>query len=47
MHLGMIWIVSLGNVFIFSMIDDWEVIYPCFLVFKFLGNMLILLFRVL
>jgi hypothetical protein len=26
-HMGMIWIVSLRRVFVFSMIDDWEVIY--------------------
>jgi hypothetical protein len=43
MHLGMIWIISLGNVLIFSMIDDQKVIYPCLFAFNFLGNVLVLL----
>jgi hypothetical protein len=47
MHLGMIWIVSSRNVFIFSRIDDWEVIYPCLFAFRFLGNMLIFFFNAL
>jgi hypothetical protein len=29
MHLGVIWIISLGSVPIFSMINNREVIYPC------------------
>ncbi len=36
-----------GNVFVFSMIDNWEVIYPCLFGFIFLGNMLVLLSNVL
>jgi hypothetical protein len=44
-HLGMIWIISLKSVPIFSTIDDQEIIYPCFFAFNFLGNMLILLFN--
>jgi hypothetical protein len=40
--LGMIWIVSLRSVPIFFMIDNQEVIYPCFYTFNFLSNMLIL-----
>jgi hypothetical protein len=27
-HPNMIWIISLGSVFAFFMIGDWEVIYP-------------------
>jgi hypothetical protein len=46
-HLGGIWIVSLGNVPIFFMIDDWEVIYPYFSAFNFSSNVLILFFNVL
>jgi len=42
-HLGMIWIVSLRNVPIFSTIDDWKVIYPCLFAFNFLGNVSITL----
>jgi hypothetical protein len=30
MHPCVIWIVSLGSAPIFSMIDNWEIIYPCF-----------------
>jgi len=41
-HPGMIWIVSLGNVFIFSMIDDWGVIYLHLFTFNFLGSVLVL-----
>jgi hypothetical protein len=46
-HVGVIWIVSLRSVLIFSTIDDREVIYPCLFAFNFLGNVLILLFRML
>jgi hypothetical protein len=28
-HLGVIWIISSRSVFVFSMIDDREAIYPC------------------
>ncbi len=37
-HSSMIWIISLGSVAIFSMIDDWEIICPCLFTFNFLGN---------
>jgi hypothetical protein len=47
MHLGVIWIVSLGSVLVFCTIDDWEVIYPCIFIFNFLGDMLIFLSNVL
>jgi len=43
---SVIWIVSLGNVFTFSKIDNQEVIYLCLFAFNFSGNMLILLFNV-
>jgi hypothetical protein len=47
-HLGMmIWIVSLGSVLAFSIIDDQEVIYPCLFAFNFLSNVLVLPFNVL
>jgi hypothetical protein len=46
-HSDMIWIVSLGNVLVFSMIDDCEVIYFCLFVFKFSSNVLVLLFNIL
>jgi hypothetical protein len=46
-HLGVIWIISLGNVPVFSTIDDQEVIYPCLFAFNFLSNVLVLLFNVL
>jgi len=45
--LGVIWIVSLGNVLVFSMIDDQEVISPCPSAFNFLNRMLVLLFNML
>jgi hypothetical protein len=47
LHLGVIWIVSSRNVFIFSMIDDQEIIYPCLFAFNFSSNVLVLLFNVL
>jgi hypothetical protein len=34
-HLNVIWIVSSRSVLIFSMIDDWNVIYPCLFTFNF------------
>jgi hypothetical protein len=46
-HLGMIWIISLGSVFIFFMMDDQEVIYLCFFSFNFSGCVLILLFSMI
>jgi hypothetical protein len=46
MHLGMIWIVLLRNVLIFSMIDDQKVIDPCLFAFNFLGSMLVSSFNV-
>ncbi len=46
-HLSVIWIVSSGNVLVFSMIDNQEIIYPCFFAFKLLSNVLILIFSVL
>ncbi len=30
-----------------SIIDNWEVIYPCLFAFNFLGNMLVLFFNIL
>jgi len=45
-HLGVIWIVSLGNVLMFSIIDNQEVIYPCLFTFNFSNNMLVLFSRV-
>ncbi len=45
MHLNVIWIISLRSVFVFSTIDDWKVIYPCLFAFKFLGDVVILLFN--
>jgi hypothetical protein len=45
--LGVTWIVSLRNVFIFSIIDNQKVIYPCLFSFKFSSNVLILLSIVL
>jgi hypothetical protein len=47
MHFGVIWIISSGSVPIFSMMDNWEVIYPCLFTSNFLGHMLVLLFSVL
>jgi hypothetical protein len=44
---SVIWIVSLENVLIFSMINDQEVIHPCLFTFNFSGNMLVLLFSLL
>jgi hypothetical protein len=35
MHLGMTRILSLGNMLVFSMIYDWEVIYLCLFAFHF------------
>jgi hypothetical protein len=46
-HFGVIWIISLGSVPIFSMIGDQEVIYPCLFPFNFVGNVLVLFFNVL
>jgi hypothetical protein len=43
MHPSVIWIVSLGSVPIFSMIDD--VIYPCHFAFNFSINVLVFLFN--
>jgi hypothetical protein len=45
MHLSVIRIVLSRNVFVFSMINDYEVIYPCLFAFNFLNNMLVLLFK--
>jgi hypothetical protein len=44
-HLGVIWIISLRNVPIFSTINDHEVIYLCLFAFNFLSNMLVLFFN--
>jgi hypothetical protein len=41
-HSNVIWIISLGSVFVFSMIDNQEVIYPCLFAFSFLGNLLVI-----
>jgi hypothetical protein len=46
-HLGVIWIISSGNVLVFSMINDWEVIYLCLFAFNFLGYTLVLFFSML
>jgi len=35
MHMGMIWIVSSGSVFVFFMIDNRKIIYPYFFAFNF------------
>jgi len=40
----MIWIVSLGNVLIFFMIDDYEVIYLNLFAFNFSTNNVLVLF---
>ncbi len=40
-HPSMIWIISLGNVPIFSMVDDWKVIYPCLFAFNFSSSVLV------
>jgi hypothetical protein len=45
--LNMIWIISLGGVPILSMIDDYQVIYPCLFAFNFSSNILVLLVSVL
>jgi hypothetical protein len=45
MHLSVIWIISLGNVFVFSTINNWEVIYPCFFAFNFSSNVLVFAFQ--
>jgi hypothetical protein len=45
-HPNVIWIISLGNVVIFSMIDNQEVICPCLFTFYFSCNMLVLFFSV-
>jgi hypothetical protein len=47
MHLSMIWIISLGNVFVFSTINDRKIIYFNFFTFNFLGNVIVLLFNAL
>jgi hypothetical protein len=47
MHPNMIWIILLRNVFVFSTIDDQEVIYPCFFTFDFSNNVLVLFFNML
>jgi hypothetical protein len=47
MHLNVIWIVSLVNVFVFSMIDNWEVIYLYLFAFSYSHNVLLLFFNVL
>jgi hypothetical protein len=41
-HLCVIWIVLLRNMLVFSIKDDWEVIYLCFFAFNFLDNVLVL-----
>ncbi len=47
MRLGMIGIVSSRSVFVFSMIDDWEVIYLFSFAFNFSSCALILFFNML
>jgi hypothetical protein len=44
---GMTWIVSLGSLFVFSTIDNHDVIYSNFFAFNFLSNVLVLLLNVL
>jgi hypothetical protein len=46
-HTILIWIVSSRSVFMFSMINNWEIICPCLFAFSFSNNVLILLFNVL
>jgi phosphoglycerol transferase MdoB-like AlkP superfamily enzyme len=41
-HPNVIWIVSLGSVFVFFTMNDHEVIYPCPFAFNFSSNMLVL-----
>ncbi len=47
MHSGVIWIISLRIVFVFSMIDNQRVIYLNLFAFSFLSNMLILFLNIL
>ncbi len=47
MHTSVIWIFSLRNVLIFSMIDDYEIIYLYLFAFNFLNNMLVLFSNIL
>ncbi len=42
-HLNVIWIISLVNVLIFSMIDNWEVIYPYLFTFNYSRVIIVLL----
>jgi len=44
--LGVIWIISSRNVFVFFMINNKKIIDPCFFAFNFSNNMLVLLFNV-
>jgi hypothetical protein len=45
-HPSMTFIISLRNMFVFSTIDDYKVIYPCFFAFNFSSNVLVLFFNV-
>jgi hypothetical protein len=45
-HPSVIWIVSSGNVLVFSIVGNLEIIYLCLFTFNFSGIMLILLFSV-
>ncbi len=47
MHPNVIWIVLLGNMLVFSTIDDQEVVYPCIFAFNFSSNVLVLLINML
>jgi hypothetical protein len=46
LRLDVIWIVSSGNVLIFSTINDQKVIYPCLFTFNFSNSVFILLLNV-
>ncbi len=45
MHLGMKWIVSFGSAFVFSTIDNQEIIYPYIFAFNFSGSMCSITFQ--
>ncbi len=47
MHPNVIWIVSLGSVLVFSMIDDKKVIYFCFCIQFFMEHVSIVFQRAL
>jgi hypothetical protein len=42
-----IWIILSRNMLVFSTINNWEVNYPCFFAFIFLGSILVLFLSML